>query len=48
MLIVGEKEQAEGLVSVRRKGHGDLGSITLEAFMETFKTEIKGIVQTFG
>jgi threonyl-tRNA synthetase len=48
MLIVGEKEQAEGLVSVRRKGHGDLGSISLQAFIETFKTEVKGIVQTFA
>ncbi len=40
MIIVGEKEQAEGLVSVRKKGHGDLGSMTLEAFMALAQEEI--------
>ncbi len=40
MIIVGEKEQAEGLVSVRKKGHGDLGSMTLDAFMELAQEEI--------
>lgn len=40
MIIVGEKEQAEGLVSVRKKGHGDLGSMTLEAFMTLAQEEI--------
>ncbi|HPG34527.1 MAG TPA: threonine--tRNA ligase, partial [Lentimicrobium sp.] len=34
MLIVGEKEEAEGTVSVRRHGVGDLGSFTTEAFIE--------------
>ena len=29
MLIVGEKESAEGAVSVRRKGQGDLGSMSV-------------------
>jgi threonyl-tRNA synthetase len=40
MIIVGEKEQAEGLVSVRKKGHGDLGSMTLDAFMTLAQEEI--------
>jgi threonyl-tRNA synthetase len=40
MIIVGEKEQAEGLVSIRKKGHGDLGSMTLEAFMALAQEEI--------
>lgn len=32
MLIVGEKEEAENTVSVRRQGEGDLGAMSLENF----------------
>ncbi len=32
MLIVGEKEAAEGTVSVRRRGEGDTGAVKLEEF----------------
>ena len=32
--IVGEKEEAEGLVSVRAQGEGDKGQMTLEAFRD--------------
>jgi threonyl-tRNA synthetase len=39
MLIVGEKEMAEGKLSVRRKGEGDLGSMTVEEFTSFFKKE---------
>ncbi len=41
MLIVGEKEQAEGHVSVRRKGEGDLGSMSLAAFAAFFQEQVK-------
>ncbi len=34
MLIVGEKEEGEGLVSVRRHTEGDLGSMKIEEFAE--------------
>ncbi|SIT15011.1 threonine--tRNA ligase [Belliella pelovolcani] len=37
MLIVGEKEMAEGKLSVRRHGEGDLGSFTPEEFAAYFK-----------
>ncbi|HVS91773.1 MAG TPA: threonine--tRNA ligase [Mucilaginibacter sp.] len=40
MLIVGEKEAAEGLVSVRKHGQGDLGSMTIEEFKEQIIKEI--------
>ncbi|WP_305952057.1 threonine--tRNA ligase [Emticicia oligotrophica] len=40
MLIVGEKEAEEGKVSVRRKGEGDLGAMTVEEFINYAKTEI--------
>ncbi|WP_338867852.1 threonine--tRNA ligase [Spirosoma sp. SC4-14] len=41
MLIVGEKEAADGKVSVRRKGQGDLGSMTIDEFVNIFKAEVK-------
>ena len=34
LLIVGEKEEAEGLVSVRAQGEGDKGQMSLEAFRD--------------
>ncbi|MCH7403162.1 threonine--tRNA ligase [Belliella kenyensis] len=37
MLIVGEKEMAEGKLSVRKHGEGDLGSFTPEEFATYFK-----------
>lgn len=40
MLIVGEKEAAEGLVSVRKHGTGDLGSMSIEDFKEQITKEI--------
>lgn len=45
MLIVGEKEQEEGKVSVRRKGQGDLGSMTISDFTGYFQEEIKNNLQ---
>lgn len=40
MLIVGEKEQAEGTVSVRKKGEGDLGSMPIDEFIALAKAEV--------
>lgn len=48
MLIVGEKEQEEGKISVRRKGQGDLGQMALEDFIAHFKSEVQGTMATFG
>jgi len=41
MLIVGEKEAAEGTLSVRRKGEGDLGSMAIQEFADYFQKEAK-------
>ncbi|MDR6943434.1 threonine--tRNA ligase [Mucilaginibacter pocheonensis] len=41
MLVVGEKEAAEGMVSVRKHGQGDLGSMSIEDFKEQIIKEIK-------
>jgi len=41
MLIVGEKEAAEGTLSIRRKGEGDLGSMSIEEFASYFQKEAK-------
>jgi threonyl-tRNA synthetase len=40
MLIVGEKEAETNSVSVRRHGHGDLGSMSLSDFTGLFEREV--------
>jgi threonyl-tRNA synthetase len=40
MLIVGEKEMEANGVAVRRQGEGDLGSVSLEAFVELFQAQL--------
>ena len=47
MLIVGEKEAEEGKVSVRRKGQGDLGSMTIAEFSALFKAEVNQAIAPF-
>lgn len=39
MLVVGENEEKEGTISVRRRGEGDLGAMKLEDFVAYFKKE---------
>ena len=39
MLVVGENEEAEGTVSVRKRGKGDLGTMSIEDFIAYFKKE---------
>ncbi|MEI8110889.1 MAG: threonine--tRNA ligase [Chitinophagia bacterium] len=41
MLIVGEKEMTDGVVSVRRQGKGDLGSVGLNEWLHQVKDEIE-------
>ncbi len=46
MLIVGEKESEQGMVSVRKKGEGDLGMMPIDEFMRIAQEEInKNIVK---
>lgn len=40
MLIVGEKEMEANGVAVRRQGEGDLGSVSLEAFIALFQAQL--------
>ena len=41
MLIVGEKEEASGSVSVRKHGQGDLGAFTVDEFVSMLKNEVE-------
>ncbi|MEE0909603.1 MAG: threonine--tRNA ligase [Bacteroidales bacterium] len=41
MLIVGEKEEGEGLVSVRKHTEGDLGAMKIEAFADLVNSMVK-------
>lgn len=40
MLILGENESKDGTISVRSRDKGDLGSSTLDSFIESLKVEI--------
>ncbi len=44
MLIVGEKEEAEGTISVRKQGEGDLGTFTVEEFAGVINKEIEKLM----
>ncbi len=41
MLILGEKEQTDNTVTVRKQGGEDLGSMSIEAFVQWVEAEIK-------
>jgi len=47
MIIIGEQEENEGLISVRRHGGEDLGKLSLENFAEVVKTEIEQTLQQY-
>ncbi len=40
MLIIGEKEEADGTISVRKHGAGDLGTMSIEEFAELVNKEV--------
>ncbi|MCC3157159.1 threonine--tRNA ligase [Hymenobacter sp. 15J16-1T3B] len=41
LLVVGEKEAENGIVSVRRHGEGDLGSMPIDAFIRNFQEQVE-------
>jgi threonyl-tRNA synthetase len=41
MLVVGEKEEESGSVSVRKHGQGDLGTFTIEEFINLVKNDVE-------
>lgn len=40
MLIIGEQEQQSASVSARKKGAGDIGVMSIQAFADQVKAEI--------
>ncbi|MFD2568988.1 threonine--tRNA ligase [Pseudotenacibaculum haliotis] len=48
MVIVGEKEENEGTVSVRKHGEGDLGTFTIEEFVSLIKNEVNKTIVEFN
>jgi len=44
MLIVGEKEELEGSISVRKQGEGDIGTMSPEQFASLVQKEISGMI----
>ncbi|MGY8910771.1 MAG: threonine--tRNA ligase [Flavobacteriales bacterium] len=47
MIIVGEKEEQDGTVSVRKHGEGDLGTFTIEEFISIIKAEESKTLKKF-
>ena len=43
MLVIGEKEVEEGRIAVRRQGHGDQGSMSIEEFSSYFATLLETV-----
>ncbi len=44
MLVVGEKEESDGTVSVRKHGTGDMGTMTITDFTQLVNEEVKTIL----
>ena len=47
MLIVGEQEEQDGTVSVRKHGGEDLGAMTVEQFAELINAEVNSSLKSF-
>ncbi|MBQ4294427.1 MAG: threonine--tRNA ligase, partial [Prevotella sp.] len=47
LLILGEKEEAEGTVSVRRQGQGDQGSMKFEDFAKKINEEVRSMTEKY-
>ncbi|MAY23084.1 MAG: threonine--tRNA ligase [Flavobacteriaceae bacterium] len=47
MLIVGEQEENDGTISVRKHSEGDLGTMTVEKFSEMIQSEVKKEIKEF-
>ncbi len=47
MIIIGEQEENDGTISVRRHGGEDLGSMTMDAFAKMVNAEIASTIKTF-
>jgi len=45
MLILGEKEELSSSVSVRKQGVGDLGSVSVDEFIQNIKNEIDNLIK---
>ncbi len=47
LLVVGEKEQAEGTVSVRKQGEGDQGSMKIADFAKKIQEEVQTMLSKY-
>lgn len=48
MLILGEKEEADGTVSVRKQGDGDKGAMPVADFADLINLEVKEKLESFN
>ena len=48
MLIVGEQEEKDGTISVRKHSEGDMGTMKVKDFTKLIKDEIKQTIKEFN
>ena len=47
MLVVGEKEQAEGTVNYRKQGGGGQGEMKISEFAEKINEEVRSLTEKY-
>jgi len=47
MIIVGEQEENDGTVSVRKQGEGDIGTLSNNEFISFIKKEVNSTLEQF-
>ena len=47
MIVIGEREVEEGIISIRRHGGENLGGISIESFSNLISTEISSTLKSF-
>ena len=47
MLIVGEKEQADGTVNFRKQGGGGQGTMTVDEFAKKINDEVRALTEKY-
>ena len=48
MVILGEQEEKEGTISVRKHSEGDMGTMSIEDFVTIINNDIKSTIKEFN
>ena len=48
MIIVGEQEEKDGTIAVRKHSEGDMGTMKVEEFIAIIENDIKSTIKEFN